>query len=140
MPLMAWLNLIIAGLVVLAVSPLTAAQLMLMIDRYLGGHFFDTQAGGSAVMWMHFFWIFARFRDPGFATLLFDRILPWTGRQLHIFDGSGSLAYRGEKSSYRIGSAPSISYTLARGLHRRHLPIQHVLLCDWGTVGGYRPF
>jgi cytochrome c oxidase subunit I len=31
---------------------------MLMIDRYLGGHFFDTQAGGSAVMWMHFFWIF----------------------------------------------------------------------------------
>ena len=31
---------------------------MLMIDRYLGGHFFDTQAGGSAVLWMHFFWIF----------------------------------------------------------------------------------
>ncbi len=23
-----------------------------------GGHFFDTQAGGSAVIWMHFFWIF----------------------------------------------------------------------------------
>src|SRR6185369_15575422 len=34
------------------------AQLMLCIDRYLGGHFFDTQAGGSAVLWMHFFWIF----------------------------------------------------------------------------------
>jgi len=32
----------------LAVSPLTAAQIMLSIDRYLGGHFFDTQAGGSA--------------------------------------------------------------------------------------------
>ena len=31
---------------------------MLMIDRYLGGHFFDTQAGGSASIWMHFFWIF----------------------------------------------------------------------------------
>jgi cytochrome c oxidase subunit I len=29
-----------------------------MVDRYLGGHFFDTQAGGSAVVWMHFFWIF----------------------------------------------------------------------------------
>ncbi len=58
MPLLAWLNLTMAGLVILAVSPLTAAQLMLMIDRYLGGHFFDTQAGGSAVIWMHFFWIF----------------------------------------------------------------------------------
>jgi len=58
MPLFAWLNLVMSGLVLLAVSPLTAAQIMLTIDRYLGGHFFDTQAGGSAVLWMHFFWIF----------------------------------------------------------------------------------
>jgi len=58
MPLLAWMNLVMAGMVILAVSPLTAAQLMLSIDRYLGGHFFDAQAGGSAVLWMHFFWIF----------------------------------------------------------------------------------
>ena len=50
--------LVMAVMVILAVSPLTAAQIMLLIDRYLGGHFFDTQAGGSAVIWMHFFWIF----------------------------------------------------------------------------------
>ncbi len=58
MPLLAWLNLVMAALVILAVSPLTAAQVMLSVDRYLGGHFFDTQAGGSAALWMHFFWIF----------------------------------------------------------------------------------
>jgi cytochrome c oxidase subunit I len=58
MPLFAWLNLIMAGMVILAISPLTAAQVMLSVDRYLGGHFFDTQAGGSATLWMHFFWIF----------------------------------------------------------------------------------
>jgi cytochrome c oxidase subunit 1 len=58
MPLFAWMNMVTAGLVVLALGPLTAAQLMLLIDRYLGGHFFDTQAGGSAVIWMHFFWVF----------------------------------------------------------------------------------
>ncbi len=58
MPLLAWLNLVMSGMVVLAISPLTAAQLMLLVDRYLGGHFFDTQAGGSAVIWMHFFWVF----------------------------------------------------------------------------------
>jgi cytochrome c oxidase subunit I len=58
MPLLVWLNLVMAGLVILAVSPLSAAQIMLLVDRYLGGHFFDTQAGGSAVIWMHFFWIF----------------------------------------------------------------------------------
>jgi cytochrome c oxidase subunit 1 len=58
MPLLAWLNLVTAWLVLIVVSPLTAAQIMLLLDRYLGAHFFDTQAGGSAVIWMHFFWIF----------------------------------------------------------------------------------
>jgi cytochrome c oxidase subunit I len=58
MPLLAWMNLTMAALVVLAISPLTAAQIMLMADRYLGAHFFDTQAGGSAAIWMHFFWVF----------------------------------------------------------------------------------
>jgi cytochrome c oxidase subunit 1 len=58
MPLLVWLNLTMAGLVILAVSPLSAAQIMLLVDRFLGGHFFDTQAGGSAVIWMHFFWVF----------------------------------------------------------------------------------
>src|ERR1700756_3219159 len=58
MPLLAWLNLVMSGMVLLAITPLSAAQLMLLIDRYLGGHFFDTQGGGSAVLWMHFFWIF----------------------------------------------------------------------------------
>ena len=58
MPLLAWMNLVMAGLVLLAISPLTAAQAMLMLDRYMGAHFFDTQAGGSAAIWMHFFWIF----------------------------------------------------------------------------------
>jgi cytochrome c oxidase subunit I len=58
MPLFVWLALAMAMLAILAIGPLTAAQAMLMIDRYLGGHFFDTQAGGSAVLWMHFFWVF----------------------------------------------------------------------------------
>src|SRR5262249_1441931 len=58
MPLFAWLSATMSVLAILAIAPLTAAQMMLMVDRYLGGHFFDTQAGGSAVLWMHFFWIF----------------------------------------------------------------------------------
>src|ERR1700729_3866742 len=58
MPLLVWLNLVMSAMVLIAVTPLSAAQIMLLIDRYLGGHFFDTQAGGSAVLWMHFFWIF----------------------------------------------------------------------------------
>src|SRR6185312_14605294 len=47
MPLFAWLILVMLVLVLLAVGPLTAVQIMLTIGRYLGGHFVDTQAGGS---------------------------------------------------------------------------------------------
>src|SRR5258707_4786291 len=58
MPLMGWMTLVMSGLVLISISPLSAAQIMLLVDRYLGGHFFDTQAGGAATLWMHFFWIF----------------------------------------------------------------------------------
>ena len=58
MPLLSWLYLTMSGLALIGITPLSAAQLMLLVDRYLGGHFFDTQAGGSAALWMHFFWIF----------------------------------------------------------------------------------
>ncbi len=58
MPLFVWLMVVTSGLTLITITPLTAAQIMLTIDRYLGGHFFDTQAGGSATVWMHFFWIF----------------------------------------------------------------------------------
>ena len=58
MPLFSWVMFIDGAFVLIVITPLTAAQIMLLIDRYLGGHFFDTQAGGSATVWMHFFWIF----------------------------------------------------------------------------------
>jgi cytochrome c oxidase subunit I len=58
MPLLVWLMIVTNFMILLALPALSAAQIMLLIDRYLGGHFFDTQAGGSAVIWQHFFWIF----------------------------------------------------------------------------------
>jgi cytochrome c oxidase subunit 1 len=58
MPLFTWLLLIVSMLTLVTITPLTAAQFMLLVDRYLGGHFFDTQAGGSSLIWIHFFWIF----------------------------------------------------------------------------------
>ena len=58
MPLFSWVMFVDGAFVLMVITPLTAAQIMLLIDRYLGGHFFDTQAGGSATVWMHFFWIF----------------------------------------------------------------------------------
>jgi cytochrome c oxidase subunit 1 len=72
MPLFVWLMLVVSSMVLFIMPPLTAGQLMLLLDRYLGAHFFDTQAGGSAVLWQHFFWLFGHpevyvLMLPGFA-------------------------------------------------------------------------
>jgi cytochrome c oxidase subunit 1 len=57
MPLFVWLMLVTSVMALGGIPPLSAAQIMLLLDRFLGAHFFDTQAGGSAVLWAHF-WIF----------------------------------------------------------------------------------
>jgi cytochrome c oxidase subunit 1 len=58
LPLFVWLSIVTSFMILLALAPLSAAQIMLLLDRFLGARFFDTQAGGSAVLWQHFFWIF----------------------------------------------------------------------------------
>jgi cytochrome c oxidase subunit 1 len=58
MPLFTWITLVVQCMILIVVSPLTATLILLFLDRSLGAHFFDTQAGGSAVLWRHFFWFF----------------------------------------------------------------------------------
>jgi len=84
MPLMVWLMLVTNFMILLALPGLSGAQIMLLIDRYLGAHFFDTQAGGSAVIWQHFFWIFGHpevyiLMIPAFACL--SEIVPVFSRK-----------------------------------------------------------
>src|SRR6202041_3535111 len=40
MPLLVWMNLVMAGMGLIPITPLSAPPIMLLIDRYLGGHFF----------------------------------------------------------------------------------------------------
>src|SRR5205807_5319883 len=85
MPLFVWLMLVTSGMILLALPPLTAAQLMLLLDRFLGAHFFDTHAGGSAVLWQHFFWVFGHpevyvLMLPGFGFL--SEIIPVFSRKV----------------------------------------------------------
>jgi cytochrome c oxidase subunit I len=84
MPLFVWMMCVTNFMILLALPALSAAQIMLLIDRYLGGHFFDTQAGGSALLWQHFFWIFGHpevyiLIIPGFACL--SEIIPVFSRK-----------------------------------------------------------
>jgi cytochrome c oxidase subunit I len=85
MPLFVWMLFVVSVLILLVMPPLTAAQVMLLFDRFLGAKFFDTQAGGSAVLWQHFFWIFGHpevyvLMLPGFAAA--SEIIPVFSRKV----------------------------------------------------------
>ncbi len=84
LPLYVWMLFVVSCMVILIMPPLTAAQVMLLLDRFLGANFFDTQAGGSAVLWQHFFWIFGHpevyvLMIPGFAAV--SEIIPVFSRK-----------------------------------------------------------
>jgi cytochrome c oxidase subunit I len=57
-PLFVWMTLVTSVLILGAYPALTAALVMLFVDRQLGGHFFDPAGGGQAVLWQHVFWFF----------------------------------------------------------------------------------
>ena len=57
MPIFTWNILVTSLLVLLAFPILTAALLVLWIDRHMGAQVFDGQNGG-AILWQHLFWFF----------------------------------------------------------------------------------
>ena len=57
-PIFTWEMVATSLLVLMAFPLLTAVLAMLLVDRHLGGHFFDPNFGGSAVLYQHLFWFF----------------------------------------------------------------------------------
>jgi cytochrome c oxidase subunit I len=57
-PLYTWMAFWANVQILFALPPLTASLFMLLLDRNLGAHFFDAQAGGSPYLWQHLFWFF----------------------------------------------------------------------------------
>ena len=58
LPLFVWMTLVNGFLILLAIPSLNAALVMILADRQLGALFFNTQQGGSALLWQHVFWSF----------------------------------------------------------------------------------
>jgi len=56
MPVFCWTALASNLLIVAAFPILTATFAMLLLDRYLGFHFFTNDAGGNAMMYVNLFW------------------------------------------------------------------------------------
>jgi cytochrome o ubiquinol oxidase subunit 1 len=57
MPVFCWTALAANLLIVAAFPVLTATLAMLLLDRYLGFHFFTVGAGGNPMMYVNLFWI-----------------------------------------------------------------------------------
>jgi cytochrome o ubiquinol oxidase subunit 1 len=57
MPVFCWTALASNLLIVAAFPVLTATFAMLLLDRYLGFHFFTTDAGGDPMMYVNLFWV-----------------------------------------------------------------------------------
>jgi cytochrome o ubiquinol oxidase subunit 1 len=57
MPVFCWTALASNLLIVAAFPVLTALFAMLLLDRYLGFHFFTLDAGGNAMMYVNLFWV-----------------------------------------------------------------------------------
>ena len=58
LPLFVWMALVNSFLIIAAMPALNAALCMLLLDRLMEAHFFNSQAGGSALLWQHLFWMF----------------------------------------------------------------------------------
>jgi cytochrome o ubiquinol oxidase subunit 1 len=56
MPVFCWSALTSSILIVVAFPVLTATFAMLLLDRYLGFHFFTNSAGGNMMMYVNLFW------------------------------------------------------------------------------------
>jgi cytochrome o ubiquinol oxidase subunit 1 len=56
MPMFCWTTLAANLLIVAAFPILTATLAMLLLDRYLGFHFFTNEAGGNVMMFMNLIW------------------------------------------------------------------------------------
>jgi cytochrome c oxidase subunit 1 len=57
-PIFTWEMVATSLLILVAFPMLTSVLMMLLVDRHLGGHFFDPNLGGSAILYQHLFWFF----------------------------------------------------------------------------------
>ncbi|HEY8296505.1 MAG TPA: cytochrome c oxidase subunit I [Candidatus Baltobacteraceae bacterium] len=57
-PIFSWEMVATSLLILMAFPPLVTVFAMLLIDRHLGGQFFDPAHGGNPVLYQHLFWFF----------------------------------------------------------------------------------
>ena len=133
MPIFVWTMLTVSAMTLFILPPLSAAQIMLLLDRFLGAHFFDTQAGGSAVMWQHFFWFFGHpevyvLMLPGFGFV--SEIIPVFSRKV-IFGYATLVAATVSIGGVALGIWAHHMFAVGMGSTAEHV-LRHVHDADRG--------
>lgn len=58
MPIFAWYMLVTAGMIMIGMPAVIAADILLELERALGMPFYDPTRGGDPILWQHLFWLF----------------------------------------------------------------------------------
>jgi cytochrome c oxidase subunit I+III len=58
MPIFAWYMLVTAGMIMIGMPAVIAADVLLELERAFGMPFYDASKGGDSLLWQHLFWIF----------------------------------------------------------------------------------
>jgi cytochrome c oxidase subunit I+III len=58
MPIFAWYMLVTAGMVMIGMPAVIAADILLELERAFGMPFYDATRGGDSLLWQHLFWLF----------------------------------------------------------------------------------
>ena len=90
MPVFCWTALATNMMIVAAFPVLTATFMMLLLDRYLGMHFFTNDAGGNQMMYVSLFWVWGH-------PEVYILVLPAFGvfsEVVATFSGKGLFSYR----------------------------------------------
>jgi cytochrome o ubiquinol oxidase subunit I len=90
MPVFCWTALVTNMMIIAAFPILTATFMMLLLDRYLGMHFFTNDAGGNQMMYVNLFWAWGH-------PEVYILILPAFGIFSEVaatFSGKGLFSYR----------------------------------------------
>jgi cytochrome c oxidase subunit I+III len=58
MPIFAWYMLVTAGMIMLGMPTVIAADILLELERAFGMPFYDAAKGGDPLLWQHLFWLF----------------------------------------------------------------------------------
>ena len=58
MPIFAWYVLVTAGMIMIGMPTVIAADILLELERAFGLPFYDATRGGDPLLWQHLFWLF----------------------------------------------------------------------------------